>query len=143
MLHRLVYVSEINAERTPNIGEIMAEASRFNRANDVTGALWFDGQFFIQLLEGDEETLSNIFENRIKKANSHTNVRLSCFEPCNNKLFPDWSMAYLSEKGQSTKIAHKFMNEKGFNPRQCSADDLINLLCFLEDNRQRNAAQAI
>ncbi len=61
---------------------------------------------------------------------------------CKEKGFRDWSMAYLSENNKES-IAQKFVAEKGFNPRGCTADNTANLLCFFEETRQQNARDTI
>ncbi|MEX0299939.1 MAG: BLUF domain-containing protein [Kordiimonas sp.] len=143
MLNRLVYVSEIRREHPVDIQEIVSSAAQFNLTRNVTGALRFDGDHFIQLLEGAASILSHIFDTRIIPATSHQNIKFLALKPCKERVFKDWSMAYLSENGHERDIAQKFMAEEGFNPRNCTADDIVNLLCFLEESRQRNAKEAI
>ena len=143
MLYRLVYVSEAVKGQSIDTTKPVGEAKEFNLDNRVTGALWFDGTYFVQLLEGEKEHLSLIFQTRIEASRSHHNICLACFEPCNDRLFQDWSMAYLSDKSHCAEIAHQFMQDNGFHPRDCTSDDLINLLRFLEEDRQRNRHEAI
>lgn len=143
MLYRLVYVSKVHANKSIDMEKILRSALDFNKKNHVTGALWFDGEYFIQLLEGTVETLNHIFEHRIATASSHIDITLVCLKPCQQRVFSDWSMAYLSENSQQLETAQKFMAEKNLNPTECSSDDLVNLLCFLEDDRQRSIQKAI
>lgn len=143
MLYRLVYVSNLNLNYPYDLGIILQNAIEFNKCHNITGALWFDGQQFAQLLEGQQADVEKTYKDKILPAKSHTDLTIKSHGACKSRIFSDWSMAYLSENSRQLDVAKKFMTNKGFNPRNCTSDDLVNLFCFLEDSRQRNAAKAI
>ena len=51
MLSQLVYRSRATHKMSePDIDKIVTDSEPFNQANDVTGLLLFDGEFFFQVL---------------------------------------------------------------------------------------------
>ena len=46
-----------------------------NQGADISGVLYFDGGFILQLLEGDDHQISSLF-NRIKRDKRHRNIRV-------------------------------------------------------------------
>lgn len=52
---------------------IVDDAARFNRNAGVTGVLLFDGEHFLQYLEGPEDGLS-VAHSRVIGASSHTGL---------------------------------------------------------------------
>lgn len=75
----IIYVSR----RTPSISrsqvvdEIVLPSMRRNRANNITGCLWFDDTHFVQLIEGEAARVEILFD-RIAKDYRHRNVKVIC-----------------------------------------------------------------
>lgn len=143
MLHHLVYVSDLTRGFACDFEKIATSAAEFNSTCDITGALWCDGTHFIQLLEGKRWRLERVFENKIIPARSHTNIHVLCFENWESRVFPDWSMAYLGSGSRTRLLAENFIGQKDFDPRACTASQLVSLLLYLESTRQENADIAI
>ncbi len=75
----IIYVSRRipTLSRTQVVDEIVLPSLRRNRANNITGCLWFDDTHFVQLLEGEEAKVASLFE-RIRKDTRHKNVKVIC-----------------------------------------------------------------
>ncbi len=143
MLHHFLYVSDLAEEYPCDFQKIIANAAMTNSACDVTGALWSDGRHFVQLLEGQKAALELVFHDKIASARSHTNIRMLSSGDWEQRLFPDWSMAYLGSGSDTRQIAESLIGRKKFSIRDCSANELINLLTILEKFRQDSAGIAI
>ena len=107
-LNRLLYTSDacIRDSDVPAVIQVheMAHASaKRNAASQLTGALLFVEDQFIQVLEGDPEAIELTFE-KICCDLRHTNVKLVDLASVSERMFPEWEMKVLSET-QETSIA--------------------------------------
>lgn len=92
-LKRLTYVSKLSLPLDrEEILEIGRKASLNNKKVDVTGILIGVGDYFFQILEGDENTVSALVE-KISRDQRHCDVNiLSAETGCEERLFSDWNM---------------------------------------------------
>lgn len=94
MLCSLVYVSAaarpLNADDLKNI---LTTARENNASLNITGMLLYHDGNFIQVLEGEQETVNTIFE-KISRDPRHTNIIRVVQEPIRERLFTGWSMGF-------------------------------------------------
>jgi Sensors of blue-light using FAD len=91
-LHQLVYLSESTSKMSSDdLLPILNQAKPNNAAIDVTGSLFYNGGWFLQVLEGPAATLTTLYE-KISKDPRHTNLRLLYNEPAEFRTFTRWSM---------------------------------------------------
>ncbi len=93
-IYKLVYVS--SASKPMSQGEIL-ELLEISRQNnfllDVTGILLcYEGNFF-QLLEGEKETVKDLYA-KISEDGRHRGVIRIFSEVAEEREFPNWSMGY-------------------------------------------------
>jgi len=93
---RLKYVSRMNITLSDEeIDEIARQAAERNASLDVTGVLFASGGLFVQVLEGPEEAVSQLFD-AISADSRHRDVlQLDLEEEVHERLFPEWSMRRL------------------------------------------------
>jgi len=142
MLYQLLYVSDFDASVPSDMDAIVQRAKEVNERLHVTGALWFDGRTFLQMLEGGRAALSEVL-TRIMRSNVHRNVELVCFRPAAERLFSDWSMAYFHAGDEDGGVVKKFSVDNEFRPRDMSAESLISFMRYLEMQRQVSAVHSI
>lgn len=95
-LYTIVYVSIASEEMSDDdLLAILKKARQHNKSKNITGTLLFRDGFFIQALEGDKNTLDDLFE-RIKQDKRHYNVLQIYKKPIEKRLFPDWAMGFES-----------------------------------------------
>ena len=95
-LSQLVYVSDANMAMTESAVEsIVKNCRRNNGERNITGLLIYSGGHFIQLLEGHEPVLANLFA-RISEDARHHNVEQLHFAVAATRLFPNWRMGLLN-----------------------------------------------
>ena len=93
-LSQFIYTSSAKPDITAADVERLLEVARVNNARlAVTGMLLFTSGTFFQVLEGDEATLSRLF-NTISADPRHTQVTIIIKEPIAKRAFGDWSMGY-------------------------------------------------
>lgn len=93
-LHCLVYVSLATKDMQDKELRGMLKAARAkNERLGVTGMLLYRDGFFIQALEGEEETIDTLFA-RIATDSRHRDVTLVYKKPISQRGFPDWTMGF-------------------------------------------------
>ena len=117
MIFRLIYQSR-NLLRRPNgsseLLKIIRSAERNNLALALTGALLFDKDRFIQVLEGESAKVTTLFI-RISQDPRHRDISLIDARAAEERRFPNWSMALI--EGPPTYRENS------------SSDHLLNLMC--------------
>ncbi|MAT99488.1 MAG: hypothetical protein CL608_20290 [Anaerolineaceae bacterium] len=64
-----------------------------NNTHGITGMLLYRGGNFIQVIEGENEEVLQLYEN-IKADPRHKDVTLLTQDPITTRQFPDWSMGF-------------------------------------------------
>jgi hypothetical protein len=89
---RLAYESRARlASEAPDIRAIETASLGNNARLGVTGALYFDGAQFFQVLEGPQNAVAILYD-RIRKDPRHDQVALVCRHPIAHRMFGLWSM---------------------------------------------------
>lgn len=93
MLKYLVYRStKVDSTGEVELRDIINQATVKNEARGITGILINYDQTFLQYIEGESASITELF-NRIKSDPRHQNIELEFEGKLNKRLFPDWSMA--------------------------------------------------
>jgi uncharacterized Fe-S cluster-containing MiaB family protein len=90
----LIYIS--TAKKLLNeqeLTEILTVSRKNNQNSHLTGVLLYSEGTFIQLLEGEPEALSAIYD-KIKKDPRHKNLIKLAEAPIEERSFPDWTMGF-------------------------------------------------
>jgi hypothetical protein len=94
MLHHIAYVSTaVHLMSAAELNEILEQARAINREADVTGLLLYKDRSFIQVLEGEEAVLREIY-GRIMVDPRHTRVTTLFDEALEKRDFGEWSMGF-------------------------------------------------
>ena len=99
---RLMYRSRSRipvGDRKVELGRLFSTARRNNKRAGVTGALLISGDWFVQVLEGDEPTVRALYEV-IRADVRHDSVTLLDTGAPGDRVFGRWSMARVSEDGE-------------------------------------------
>lgn len=142
MLYHLLYISETKDNSSFDMDSIVQNSKVYNKKHHITGALWFNGTTFVQMLEGDRKELTTVLA-RIMRSDAHHKFELVFFEPATERIFSDWSMAYYHASKDEQDIVKKFSIGDTFNPREMSADSLITFMRYLEMARHVSAVHSI
>lgn len=95
-LYQLIYVSDAREAMSQDSIELLLKRCRHhNDERNISGLLLYSGGHFIQLLEGHQPVLANLFA-KISDDERHQNVQQMYFAAANERLFPDWRMGLLN-----------------------------------------------
>jgi hypothetical protein len=106
-VYRVVYVSrslvesEDKSERLRQVQDILRQSKRKNPSTGVTGALFFDGLHFGQVLEGPADAVRGTMAN-IRRDRRHTDIDIVSEVDKVPRIFGDWSMALIRDCGGPT-----------------------------------------
>jgi hypothetical protein len=90
----LVYVSfATNPMPDDELHDLLKIARENNKALDVTGMLLYRDGFFIQALEGEQDTVTSLYE-KIKTDPRHRNVLQVYRQNIKKRSFEEWSMGF-------------------------------------------------
>lgn len=119
-INQLVYISQAVRKMSPaDLSAIQETAKKNNGPLDVTGSLFYNGGWFLQVLEGPASTLDKLYK-KIELDPRHKNSRILYNEPANFRTFPRWSM-----------------NMTNLNDRQADKyDELVEVLEAAQANRR-------
>ena len=119
-INQLVYISQATRKMSPeDLSAIQEKAKTNNGLNDVTGSLFYNGGWFLQVLEGPASTLDKLYK-KIELDPRHKNSRVLYNEPANFRTFPRWGM-----------------NMTNLNDRQADKyDELVEVLEAAQANRK-------
>lgn len=113
-MHQIVYTSTAQNTLTDEDLRTILETSRQNNSQrGVTGLLLFKEGRFLQVLEGDEETLRGLYET-IQADDRHYNVVLLFEEETPGREFGEWAMGFsesldnMPDEGVSTFFEEGF-----------------------------------
>ena len=96
MLIRIIYISSaVGPQTTTMTHAILKSAQAWNRANDITGVLCQGQGVFLQALEGERSTVTQLY-SRIYADQRHTNVEMLHCESITQRRYENWSMAHVS-----------------------------------------------
>lgn len=123
-LNQLVYVSQATRKMSAeDLRSIQAVARTNNEDIDVTGSLFYNGGWFLQVLEGPAATLSKLYD-KIERDPRHKNSRVLYNEPATFRTFPRWNM-----------------NMTNLEDRQADKyDELVEVIDAARTNRKIGAA---
>jgi hypothetical protein len=106
MLIRVIYVSTAVGPQTSTMtNAILKKAQAWNQANGITGVLCQGQGVFLQALEGERSTVTQLY-SRIYADRRHANVEMIHCESISKRRYENWSMAHvsLSDIDPATKI---------------------------------------
>jgi hypothetical protein len=93
-LYCFVYTSVSNQRLSDDkLKDLLTKSRLKNESLKITGMLLYLDPFFIQVLEGEEETVSESYKT-IKEDPRHHKVSLIYKKPIAERIFPNWTMGF-------------------------------------------------
>ena len=112
MLTSLAYSSVSNIPaRSPEMLELARTCLARNPALGITGALYFDGDQFFQVIEGEEDNVHALFE-RILGDNRHSGVQVLWDGQIEHRRFGTWAMKFVDGTSRGCRLRPRFSDEK-------------------------------
>ena len=136
----MVYISAETVEfDEPALRELLAIARRNNHAVGVSGMLLYHKGSFIQVLEGEQATVEQLFE-KIERDDRHNNTTVIFRGRADERTFDEWAMGYVSARsmGDIPEGFHSFLRS-GFKANPDSDDAVRSALIAFREGRWRAA----
>ncbi len=142
---RLIYASEAHPEYTSyaSLTALLQRAVAHNTAHDVTGMLVYSSNKFLQVLEGNRDTVNALY-NRIVKDRRHQRCTLLSAQAIERRDFADWAMRLVGAEDIPTAprrvLLQRLASQSVFDPFLMTADQASRFLSALADAERRDAA---
>ena len=96
MTYQIIYSSEATAAMSvSDLERILADARSGNEAREVTGVLLYVDGVFLQILEGNKDTVLGLMRH-IAADSRHAAVKVFHEAEVDEPMFGNWRMAFLS-----------------------------------------------
>lgn len=97
-MHRIIYLSAAKELLVAEeVNSLLQQSRKYNLENNITGVLFYIEGDFIQVLEGEKEIITTLFE-KIKMDTRHSGIICVFYEAIQERQFPDWSMGFCNSK---------------------------------------------
>jgi len=105
-LLQIIYTSHAAAPLdSRSLREMVAGASRKNRAHGITGMLYCANESYLQVLEGDEKAVLLLYAD-ILRDSRHDDIHTVVIRPIEQADFPSWSMGLLEAVEEPIDLTH-------------------------------------
>ena len=126
-LVRLLYYSRASREMSlSDLKDILGTARDNNSSVDVCGMLCYDKRYFLQALEGDRETVNELYLD-IADDPRHDDIVIISYEEVNEQIFPQWQMGYAGSSAGFSALL-KELGQSDFSPRDMTQMQAFNFL---------------
>jgi hypothetical protein len=132
MLIRLIYASQAtNSVSSKEVRQILETSKANNAADHLTGMLCHAKDRFLQILEGERSKVNHAY-SRIMQDRRHSQIVLLSYEDIASRLYPEWSMDYVSaEDVETARIIRSVTGKDGFTPETFSSVEAVELTVAL------------
>ena len=120
------------------LAAILMESQKNNRELGITGMLMYSQGTYIQALEGDEKAVKDVYDI-IQKDDRHKNVIELASGPLEERVFPEWSMAFIAPDPEKMHEIDGYTNplhKQLFN--EDNDHTILNVLRTFADNNNFN-----
>lgn len=130
-LVRLLYLSKAkNGLGVSGIEALLMSARRHNMQAGISGMLAFNGEYFLQALEGGRGEVNRLYQ-RISTDPRHQDLLLLQMDEISERLFPGWSMAYVPSSSLTREVLLRYGVSDEFQPMQMTNHSCLGLLTAL------------
>jgi hypothetical protein len=93
-MHHIIYLSQVSAPLSEDALSRLLEKSRVNnQGRNITGLLLYSERQFMQLLEGEEADVVQLYMD-LAQDSRHTGLIKLADKPIMHRSFSEWSMAF-------------------------------------------------
>ena len=94
-IYQLIYASRASEHFSDNdLMDILNTARQFNKPANISGALIYHNNYFLQVLEGEQSVVDNLFYNHISKDKRHIDVAVFSQQITDKRQFRSWDMGF-------------------------------------------------
>lgn len=127
-LWRLIYHSCIPDRVTrEDIKAILLSSRRNNGALGITGALYMDGDHFLQAIEGPRPAVEQLYA-RIRSDSRNAGVVLIAEGPADRRHFGEWTMLLVGADQLTPELCRRYCDTATFEPARLGPATALELL---------------
>lgn len=127
-MYRIIYLSSAeNFVDEVELEKLLLKSRLNNKANDITGILIHIDGDFIQVLEGEQEKIKNLYQ-KISFDKRHKGMIIVANSEVDKRQFQEWTMGY---KSTNYKEINKIDGLKDFNRAKLFSNNEKIALTFL------------
>lgn len=93
MEHTICYISKAEELKDSELESLFEFILMMNPTLNITGALLYSNGFFLQVLEGNKEVITDLFLN-IRKDKRHKNILLVLDQKIENRIFENYEATF-------------------------------------------------
>lgn len=128
---RTIYASTKSPETTfDTVLEILTTAHQENKQHGISGMLIFDGEHFLQCIEGEEDKVKQLLAN-IEKDPRHHSIFIIGRQISEKRYFPNWTMGYVNQSKPIREIFYRITGDELFDPSALSMEQAETILTEL------------
>ncbi len=124
--------NRLSLDSSTGLMDILAVSKARNAEAGVTGALMFNEQRFVQILEGEKNAVEETF-GRIQRDHRHTAIVVLSRRVEPRRHFQDWAMAFVGRSRQARAYYWYFTRQKDFKWERMDAEILSQLMLNMMD----------
>lgn len=132
MLSQLVYFSARGDLGPGGIVGLVHHARLKNGERNVTGAILFNRDYFLQCIEGERKDVTELF-GEIHADLRHSHVELMSVRDVAARDFPDWTMGLLTPSEAMAPVFARFLPTDDTSPQALTGESATALLKSLRD----------
>ncbi|WP_417445877.1 BLUF domain-containing protein [Kangiella sp.] len=134
MLVQLTYASRISKTLgSEDIKNILQRSQTNNQADGVTGALCLSNGIFLQILEGNRNTVNRVY-HKILQDSRHKDPAILDYQEITARQFSEWSMGLISRTDDNKQLFLKYSSDANFDPYSMSSETLRGFFDEVVDN---------
>lgn len=123
-LQRLIYVSENRKPCKDEIIKIQKQSISNNAKNNITGLLCFNADYYVQVLEGSRNSISETFL-KIYNDKRHQKIELIECKSISLRSFESWAMKFVPLSRLGRELILKYSTSDNFDPKKMESTRLI------------------
>lgn len=130
-LSRIMYYSEVNPGVDLDLRQLLAICQKNNKRDRITGFLFFNKTYFLQVLEGSRDHVSARY-HAIAADPRHKNLRLISCTDVQQRAFPTWLMGlHGGMDEEASEIFLQYFATDEVDPKTINADGLLDVMQLL------------
>jgi hypothetical protein len=130
--HRLAFYSKnethfVDEESGEFLAAVASACAKGNPEDSLTGALLFNQDYFVQVMEGDAASISKQLW-ALTNDQRHSTMTILVAEAVDSRLFDNWSVGFADSSDRSAALYLRFGTSPTLDPTVMSPADVVTLV---------------
>lgn len=128
MLVSLLFVSRTTETGRQELDRILQQARGYNAEHGITGALCYNNNIFMQVLEGSRTEVNRLYSRILQDHKHHSDVELLHYAEIGERRYSGWTMGRVDISRLNASIVLKYSECTDFNPYATSGEMSLAML---------------